>query len=271
MATYAETATFEGDGDFDDNANWKSGSPNSGAFDVTGSSDLDQGLDQSANTYTTVAFTDGYSGTIGSSGTPFQLVATTLYMNYVGPEAYIDENITNVFVHMLHPNGTNTNAFVYGGVNASTAGVFVVTAGHAKLGANATATVLEVNGAGMVTTDSGSTITTGAIVSGKLVNKSTTTTMNVGGGTVFHDLATTTTVNIYGGRYILRKGTATTINLRGGVLDMEQGSSEIDVDTINWYGGELLGEETRNLTDSASIIVRGRGLRYRQGTTVTLS
>lgn len=269
MAVANKNGTFGTSGVWTAGANWGGTAPaandnlivRSTSQDITGGTGVgynDFALDE-------LIIANDYTGSIGSAGTPLRLdIATAVTGRFVyygaGPAAYFDGAYDSM---QIQTNVMQTNAFVFGTLNASTCTTMAHIRGRLTVGGVGTVTTLGTSRLSFdmvqVVVNSGGTVTTGHLQGGNLANAGTVTTANIfnDGQMTQATGASSTTVNMYGGRFVFNGGTATTINLFGGVLDFMQGTTQRTCSTINAWGGAIRAQSSPNFAATPTLNMYG--------------
>lgn len=233
---------------FDDADNWDNGIPEAGDTIIfkDNAKDLDASLDQSALTGCTVKIYQSYTGKIGSSGSYFQIGATTLEIGEdysvstpsgsgrlnldLGGEA------ATVTIHNSASSATDTGKMPIRLLLNDAAAVLRVRRGRVALAMepSETSLVASIDQSWMDSQDSDSTLQIGAGV--------TMTTLTKTGGSCTMLCAATTATNSGGDLTIVRAGTITTLNANGGRVWPESTGT---ITTMNINGASV--DETRCL------------------------
>lgn len=232
-----------GDGNWDSVGNWDTGAKPVNSDDViigTGSISITAGLNQSGVTLTSLTITSGYSGSIGTVGTPLQISSTTVTVGGRGALYNLNGTYTDVYANIVGQvqlsiaGGTTTNLYAgMGGVVTISSsavvtnariGAAIVTAGY-----NATAfTLAEISGSGMLTS----------------ARAATTMRVDNGATSVVTGSATITTLDVssLANHKHRSTGTITTANIKpqGGIQPDDLNASSATITNLyEWSGSRV--------------------------------
>lgn len=261
-------------------SNWTGGVPAAdGHVIISQTSQAIAGSNQSAVTLDLFSIVLGktsgrYDGSIGSSGSPMRINADVMRVTGLGDQSlFIDGDFDEIHVDM---NNLTENALVLNGVNAGTAGLLKVDRGRVVLGANCTATRIEIPERNMneviIVNADGSTITDGTMRGGTLRNSGTITALEKSGGRLEHMDGVITLISHNGGPWDWYGGNITTARHHAGNLDATKGTGTKVISTaLEIYNGDAdLRDGIGHITGPVKFKGTGR-VRFNDGVELTLA
>ena len=226
-----------------------------------GSNPVD-GSDQTGLELATVLVTDGYTGTLGSSGTYLQLDADDFVFGGQGATNYVSFTPDGTLNVLVYSTGTGANALhIQGQMDRITLLQGNVTLDSSSaLAANA---VVIVGYTSAVSTDVSFAVGTGVtnltdliLYGGTTTTTSAITTVRQFAGTLTHTTGAVTTLDLFGGACNWQStGTLTTLNAYDGSFDASGQASAKTITTIRLYRAALdLDNGARNITVTNGIL-----------------
>ena len=253
MATmYWVGGTSGYEGKYDTAANWSGGAvPTAGdTVHITGSQNIDDGLNQSSVDVDKFSVESSYTGTIGSKGSPLQvgITDTSGAIEFSGSgESHLDigGSAVNMTIH-----STASAAVGSYGLTIKGTGIAVLSVEGGKVGIatgvpadTATITTLRCLG-GRTVVGSGTTVTNIDVGSGaKLTTRASCADMDIRSGTVktTEAAAISSSVTLWGGRLIHNStGTIASAVIQGGELDVSQGGLNVTVSSLKLNEGAFV-------------------------------
>ena len=253
MATmYWVGGTSGYEGKYDTAANWSGGAvPTAGdTVHITGSQNIDDGLNQSSVDVDKFIVESSYTGTIGSKGSPLQvgITDTSGAIEFSGSgESHLDigGSSVNMTIH-----STASAAVGSYGLTIKGTGIAVLSVKGGKVGIatgvpadTATITTLRCLG-GRTVVGSGTTVTNIDVGSGaKLTTRASCADMDIRSGTVktTEAAAISSSVTLWGGRLIHNStGTIASAVIQGGELDVSQGGLNVTVSSLKLNEGAFV-------------------------------
>lgn len=204
---------------------------------------------------------EGYTKTIGGSGTPMEICADLVWYRGTSGKLWLKEGTAAGGTDLVLVDSTSSDPLSHDCI-ALDGATFVqvdVIRGMATLLTGCTITTLNV---GLLGTSSQAkcvinagtiTVTTLNLYSGIITNSQALATVNLYGGIFTQALGVNTTTNIFGGRCNLNvAGTYTTIKVYpGATLDLSQdGSRKIVTNMYEYPGSTVIGRELLKVTNN---------------------
>lgn len=248
MATKKWVGTDSGnEGDWATAANWDgSGVPSNGDavyFDGSSNQDVTEGFDQSAVALASLNVSKEYTGSIGSTGSPLIIDATTLryygsgtFAGFSGdyPTVYIDSSQTAANSIELTGQGTDiNNLYIFKGRVLLKTGSTVVATYIMYRDSKLNDVVLNI--------EPSCTLTGITTLGGSGTIRSAISTLTQREGSFIHTTGAITTWNGYGGKLDWQSATTmVTANIFGGTLDTRNYLYPRTITTANLYQGGVL-------------------------------
>ena len=275
MATFNKISSFSTDGDWTNTANWGGVAPvDTDTVFVHSGDQAITGVDQSDIELATLRFAPSWTGNIGSSGTPLWIDSTLFYYEANTTAAYIDGIFSKMYFNSV---SSEPNALVLNATNANTVTALYARRGTLTIGAAGTVTAGHMNPMGdtdtlKVTIASGATVANWTMSGGRLYNNAAISTEFIQSGGIVEHLANTAALwTLMGGKLIPKGGTVTTLDMYGGELDLDQGTGQRTISTINYYGGTIIRNYRTSLGGNITVNLHTDAFMSSAGETITLS
>jgi hypothetical protein len=268
----ARIAWAGADGNWGTGSNWSTGVQPEYMDDVVidAGSQAITGSDNSTLYLNTLTIGAGYTGNIGSAGSPLQVDADILYYNG-SSDCYIDGTFTTGIV--VDSGNKSENALVINTNSSNDVGNVTISRGRITLAGKNLITDVTISQGGVCTMSTGCSVSGGYNQSGGVTTSNATLsgTTNVSGGTFEQDSGTMSLLQHHGGDFFFDAGTLTEAHLYGGNFNASRTSSVKTFTNIYMYDGVMPNFRDKTRGINGTITYRGDAMpTFNYDTSVTL-